>query len=179
MGTGAHFGYRLTFATSLCAMHTTAMRLLPRTLVGTLLSLLALCAQSQQSLSAKFDPQRDAVQDVAAATASAKSAGKRVLVDVGGEWCKWCHILDRFIEATPEVKAAIAAHYVTVKVNWSPENKNQALLSRWPKIGGYPHLLVLDADGKLLQSQDTGVLESGEGYDKTKVLAFLTQYAVP
>lgn len=162
------------------------MRLLPRTLFAILFSLVALCAYAQQpqqqqpqpNLPTKFDPKRDAARDVATATAIAKSAGKRVLVDVGGEWCRWCHILDRFIETTPEVKATIDANYVTVKVNWSPENKNEALLSQWPKIGGYPHLMVLDTNGKVLHSQNTGVLEVGEGYDKAKVMAFLTQYAV-
>jgi hypothetical protein len=37
---------------------------------------------------------------------------------------------------------------------------------------------VLDASGALVHSQDTGVLESGNGYDKARVLAFLTRWAV-
>lgn len=159
-------------------MTTATMRQLPRTLIAILLSVLAAGAMAQQALPTKFDPKRDAIRDVATATARAKDTGKRVLVDVGGEWCRWCHILDQFIETTPEVKTVIDTHYVTVKVNWSPDNKNEALLSQWPKIGGYPHLMVLDANGKLLHSQNTGVLEAGESYDKAKVLAFLTQYAV-
>jgi thioredoxin-related protein len=100
------------------------------------------------------------------------------MVDVGGEWCKWCHFLDKFIETTPEVKSALEKNFVWVKVNWSPENKNVALLSQWPKISGYPHLFVLDAEGKLLHSQNTGLLEAEEGkntYDKQKVMAFIGQ----
>ncbi|MEP7328073.1 MAG: thioredoxin family protein [Betaproteobacteria bacterium] len=130
-----------------------------------------------QSLPAKFDPARDAVADVAAATAQAKAQGKRVLVDVGGEWCSWCHILDRFVAANDDVRALRDANYVWVKVNWSKENKNQALLSRWPKINGYPHLFVLDGTGKLLHSQDTGALESGKDYDHAKLTAFLKSWA--
>jgi thiol:disulfide interchange protein len=125
----------------------------------------------------KFDPQRDAAKDVATAVRLAKSQGKRVLVDVGGEWCSWCHIMDRFFAATPEVRALRDAHYVWVKVNWSKDNRNEALLSRWPKIVGYPHLFVLDADGKLLHSQDTSLLEQGKGYDKAKFVAFLRAWA--
>ena len=128
-------------------------------------------------LPAKFDPTRDAAKDVAAATAQAKAEGKRVIVDVGGEWCSWCHILDRFIGDNADVKSLIDAKYVWVKVNWSPQNKNEALLSKWPKIQGYPHLIVLDADGKLLQSQNTGELEAAKSYDKAKMLAFLQRYA--
>jgi thiol:disulfide interchange protein len=130
-----------------------------------------------QGLPAKFDPTRDAAGDVAMAVATAKAQGKRVLVDVGGEWCSWCHILDRFVAANPDVHALRDANYVWVKVNWSKENKNEPLLSRWPKVQGYPHLFVLDADGRLLHSQDTGVLESGKDYDKAKFVAFLRAWA--
>ncbi len=122
-----------------------------------------------QDLPAKFEPQRDAAADVATAVALAKKQGKRVLVDVGGEWCPWCHILDRFVAANADVRALTDANYVWVKVNWSKENKNEALLSRWPAVKGYPHLFVLDADGRLVHSQDTGLLEDGKDYDKCKV----------
>jgi hypothetical protein len=64
-----------------------------------------------------------------------------------------------------------------VKVNWSPENKNEAVLSQYPKIPGYPHLFVLDATGKLVRSQDTGELEAGKGHDPEKVRAFLKRWA--
>ena len=96
-------------------------------------------------LPSKFDPARDAAADVAHAVAIAKAQGKRVIVDVGGEWCTWCHIMDRFIAANDNVRSLIDAHYVWVKVNYSKQNPNDALLARWPKVAGYPHLFVLDA----------------------------------
>jgi thiol:disulfide interchange protein len=136
-------------------------------------------AGAAQDLAAKFDPGRNGAQDVAAAAAVAKAQGKRVLVDVGGEWCGWCHILDRFVAAHADVQGLRDANYVWVKVNWSPENRNAVLLSRWPAIKGYPHLFVLDGDGKLLHSQDTDQLEAGKDYDKAKVLAFLRAWAPP
>ena len=130
-----------------------------------------------QVLTPKFDPSRDAAKDVAAATSIAKAQGKRVIVDVGGEWCPWCHILDRFITANADVKALLDSNYVWVKVNWSPQNKNEGLLARWPKIKGYPHLFVLDGEGKLVHSQNTSLLEAGKDYDKPKFLAFLRDNA--
>ena len=132
-------------------------------------------AAMAQGLPAKFDPARDAAADVATATAAAKAQRKRVLVDVGGEWCPWCHILDRFVAANADVKKLVDDNSVWVKVNWSPQNKNEALLSRWPKVKGYPHLFVLDGEGALVHSQDTGAWEAGKDYDKDKVLAFLRQ----
>jgi thioredoxin-related protein len=153
------------------------MSTLLRTLIAVVFATLSLSAIAQD-LPLKFDPQRDAAKDVRTATAQAKAQGKRVIVDVGGEWCKWCHFLDKFIDTTPEVKSALDKNFVWVKVNWSPDNKNVELLSYWPKVKGYPHLFVLDADGKLLHSQNTGDLEAEEGkdtYDKPKVMAFINQ----
>jgi thiol:disulfide interchange protein len=124
-------------------------------------------------LPATFDAARDAARDVEHAVELAKAQGKRVIVDVGGEWCTWCHIMDRFIAENADVRAMIDAHFVLVKVNYSRQNTNEALLSRWPKVAGYPHLFVLDATGALVHSQDTGALEGGRSYDKAKFLAFL------
>ena len=128
-------------------------------------------------LPSKFDPSRDAAADVAEALARARTQGKRVIVDVGGEWCAWCHILDRFIAGNPDVRSLIDARYVWVKVNYSKDNRNEALLARWPKVAGYPHLFVLDAEGELVHSQDTGALEAGKSYDVAKVTAFLARWS--
>ena len=137
---------------------------------------LAPCAVMAADLPAKFEPSRDAAADLSAATAAAKKEGKRVLVDVGGEWCPWCHILDRFVAANADVKKLVDDNYVWVKVNWSKENKNEVVLSRFPKVAGYPHIFILDADGKLVQSQNTADLEAEKDYDKPKFIAFLQQY---
>ena len=131
-----------------------------------------------QALPDRFDPQRDAAKDLAAALARAKADGKRVIVDVGGEWCAWCHILDRFFASNARLDALRGEHYVWLKVNFSKENENRAFLARWPKVAGYPHLFVLDADGRLLHSQNTGALELGKSYDPAKVRAFLERWAV-
>jgi thiol:disulfide interchange protein len=136
----------------------------------------ALRASLAADLPQKFDPRRDPEADIATAVSLAAAQGKHVMVDVGGEWCSWCHLLDQFIASNDDVRQLVDAGYVWVKVNYSPENKNQQLLSRWPKVKGYPHLFVLDAKGALVHSQDTSVLEAGHGYDKAKVIAFLQRY---
>ena len=146
-------------------------------LLVVLLSLLLCAAASAADLPARFDPTRDAAADVAQAVSVASAQGRRVIVDVGGEWCSWCHILDRFIASHAEVRALIDARYVWVKVNVSKENRNRALLARWPRIEGYPHLFVLDARGRLVHSQDTGVLESGKSYDEAKFIAMLRKWS--
>lgn len=121
----------------------------------------------------KYDPSRDAMKDVLAAVNEAKRTNRRVLIEVGGEWCSWCHIMDRFFDAHDDLMKLRDTNFVTVKVNFSPENKNQALLSKFPAIGGYPHLFVLDEEGHLVVSQPTGALEAGSSYDKNRFKHFL------
>jgi|WetSurMetagenome_2_1015567.scaffolds.fasta_scaffold433845_1 thioredoxin-related protein len=127
-----------------------------------------------------FDPKRDAAADLRAGIAEAAKTGKRVLADVGGNWCSWCHEMERFVEAHPELKNLRDKYFVTVKINFSPDNKNEAVLSKFPKIPGYPHLFVLDSTGKLLCSKDTSQLEDGKSsYVLDKFIAFLKEYSPP
>jgi thiol:disulfide interchange protein len=150
-----------------------------------LFSAVPLAAQTQSAATqaAKpniFDPTRDAAKDIEQAVAEAARTGKRVLVDVGGNWCSWCHEMERYFEAHADLRSLRDRNFVTVKVNWSPENKNEAVLSKYPKISGYPHLFVLDKDGALLQSQDTGKLEDGKrSYDLEKFITFLKEWSPP
>jgi thiol:disulfide interchange protein len=147
-------------------------------LLLTALFVVLLPARAAQELPERFDPARDAAADVATAVAMARAQGKRVLVDVGGDWCSWCRLMDGFFAANADARKLRDDNYVWVKVNWSPENRNEAVLSRWPRIQGYPHLFVLDGTGRLIHSQNTGLLEDGDGdrYDKAKILAFLRRY---
>jgi thiol:disulfide interchange protein len=124
-----------------------------------------------------FDPARDAARDLETALRIARASHRNVIVDVGGEWCSWCHIMDRFFAADRELDKLRDRNFVWLKVNFSKENLNEALLRRWPKIEGYPHLFVLDGSGRLLHSQDTSVLERGKSYDPTAVYAFLVKWA--
>jgi thiol:disulfide interchange protein len=128
---------------------------------------------SAHGLPEKFDPARDPTADVQQAVVLAQAQRKMVLVDVGGQWCTWCHIFDRFVAYRPEVLKTLQEHYILVKVNYSPQNRNEQLLSRWPKARGYPHFYVLSAAGTLVASQANDELESGKDYDEAKVLAFL------
>jgi len=126
---------------------------------------------------ASFDPARDAAADIDAAIAEAKRTGRNVLIDVGGEWCIWCMRLDQFFADQKDVAAYLDRNFVTVKVNYSKENKNEAVLSRYPKVAGYPHLFVLDSAGGLLHSQESGQLEKGKGHDRERVMEFLKAWA--
>lgn len=158
------------------------MNTLYRVLIYLLFTLLSPLVAAQD-LPTKFDSHRDAAKDMMTAQNFAKATGKRVLVDVGGEWCTWCRMLDRFIASQPQIRALIDSQYVWVKVNYSAENKNTAVLSKWPKIRGYPYFLILDGAGRLLHGQGVQGLETeteketDENYDPVRVMAFLNRYA--
>lgn len=124
-----------------------------------------------------YDPKRNADTDINDAVIEARRTGKRVLVDVGGEWCIWCHILDKFFDQNPKLLEFREQNFVMVKINYSPENKNEKVLSRYPNVPGFPHLFILDGKGKLLHSQDTSELEEGKGYNLEKFSAFLKKWS--
>lgn len=146
-----------------------------------LLSLIALSAvafaQTQTPERVKFDPKRDAAKDISNAITLAKKENKRIMLDVGGEWCGWCHKLDKLFMTDAEIGKELKKGYIVVKVNFSQENENKEVLSKYPKIVGYPHLFVLDKTGKLIHSQDTGLLETGDHHDPAKVMTFLKKWA--
>jgi thioredoxin-related protein len=130
----------------------------------------------------KFDPARDAQQDIQDAIVLAKKSDKRILLDIGGEWCIWCHRLDSLFIQNKDLENFLNKHYVVVKINVSKENENKVVLSKYPKITGYPHIFILNKNGKLIHSQDTGELEfpqghSTQGHDKLKVFEFLKKWA--
>ena len=124
----------------------------------------------------QYDPERDAAADIAAAVAEAKRSKRHVLIEVGGEWCGWCHRLDEYLKANRKLNALLERNFVVVKVNYSPENENEEVLSGYPEVAGYPHFFVLDGRGKLLHSQDTAKLEKRKSYHARKFKRFLTRW---
>lgn len=124
-----------------------------------------------------YDPERDPTTDLRAAVEEAQTRGSRILVVVGGEWCSWCHILDRFVKGNEEIHRLWARHFVTLKVHYDPGTPNEDFLGRYPKVDGYPHIFVLDEDGAFLHSQGTAVLEAGESYSPERMRDFLNRWA--
>jgi len=91
----------------------------------------------------KFDPKRDAAADIQAAIAEAQKTGKRVILDIGGDWCQYCHQMDQFFQDHPDVFQLREKNFVTVLIFYSSDNKNEKALSRYSKVLGIPHFFVL------------------------------------
>lgn len=125
-----------------------------------------------------YDEKIDPMTQIDNAIAEAKRSGKHVICQVGGNWCKWCLRFADFITTDKEIAEQIDANYVYIHVNYSNKSP-KALLERLGNPGrfGYPVMVVLDTEGKILHTQDSSFLESGEGYSKKKVQRFLKTWA--
>ena len=126
-----------------------------------------------------YDPKANAMEQLDNAILQAAQSDKFVLVQVGGNWCPWCHKLHHFILDKPDLDSIIEENFVLVRVNYSPENKNPEALKRlkYPQRFGFPVLCVLDSRGNLIHTQDSGYLELGKSYDKKKILRFLQNWS--
>ena len=122
-----------------------------------------------------YDPSANAMADITRAVTIAKKSNKHVFVKVGGNWCGWCKLYDKFSSADEDISLIMIDEYVTVLANWSPENRNLEAMNYLgaPQRFGYPVFVILDGDGNVLHTQDTAFLEEGRGYNKNHVLRFL------
>jgi hypothetical protein len=124
-----------------------------------------------------YDPKRDPAKDLVMAEADAAKANKKILLEVGGDWCVWCKTLDKFFADHPELAKLRESKFVVMKVNMGPTNENVPFLSNYPKIPGYPWIFVLDSTGKLLASEDTNNLENhADNYSADAVKKFLSSF---
>jgi thiol:disulfide interchange protein len=124
-----------------------------------------------------YDPTRNASTDISSAIAEARASGKRILLEVGGDWCPWCHSLHKLFEEHPDLRTLRDSNYMTVRVFYSREEKNEKALSAFPKVNGIPYFFVLKSDGTLLCAQDAVDLETDHVYDPRKMQDFLTKWS--
>jgi thioredoxin-related protein len=141
-------------------------------------SIQTVTAQEVQNSNTIYNPQANAGEEISQAIQKAKAEGKHVLVQVGGNWCSWCRLFHKFINEDPEIKKYLGDNYVFILLNYSKENKNADLMAKYKYPGrmGYPVFLILDGKGQLIHTQDSGLLEEGQGYSKAKVLTFLKNW---
>ena len=110
----------------------------------------------------KFNPAANPNDDLQMAIARAQKENKRIVLDVGGEWCGWCREMDNYLIRNAELGKLRDENYIWLKINFSEENENKDFLARFPQIKGYPHLFVLEKDGKFLYSKDIYEPASGK-----------------
>jgi thiol-disulfide isomerase/thioredoxin len=131
-----------------------------------------------------YDVHADGKAQIAAALATAAVVKKRVILVFGANWCIWCHRLAATFENDAGVAKALANGFIVVKIDVNTRNgtnRNEDVVKRYgdPTVHGIPVLVVLDSDGNLLTTKDSGELEEGDGHSPARILAFLSTWALP
>ncbi len=127
-----------------------------------------------------YNPQANAGADIEAAIKKASTEHKFVLLQGGGNWCKWCIEFHRFCTADKQLDSLINANFVWYHLNYSKENKNAAIFEKYgyPQRFGFPVFIILNEKGERIHTQNSSYLEDGKSsYDKVKVLEFLQSWS--
>ena len=143
------------------------------------MTMLALLLLSSLSCAADlgYDPQADPFEQYQEAVSQAAAANKLVLIVAGGDWCRWCHVLNRFVSSNEDVAAKLDDTFVVMKVYVGPGNFNEMFFSQLPQAYGAPHFWIVSPEREVLASQSTAKLEKGRStYDKASFLAFIDQW---
>ncbi len=126
-----------------------------------------------------YHPEADGSEQIKQAIKAAKTNNKHVFVQIGGNWCGWCILFNKFVNEDAEIKKYIADNYEVVHLNYSPENYNEKLLTKFehPERFGFPVFIVLNEKGERLHTQNSGLLEEGKGYNQRDVLQFFKHWS--
>ncbi len=151
--------------------------MLKRTIAASL-ALLATLLSAQSSAATKlgYEPHADPFEAYHAAIEQAQQENKYLLIIAGGDWCHWCHVLDRFVARDAEVDAKLHDTFVVMKVYVGFDNYNDDFFSQLPPAKGAPHFWIVSPEKEVLASQSTGGFEAGKGkseYDKRAFLTFI------
>lgn len=126
-----------------------------------------------------YNPNANAKADIAAAIKKAKAEGKHVMIQAGGNWCGWCILFDKKVQAESTLKKALDDNYVSYHLNFSKENRNEAVFASlgYPERFGFPVFIVLDGNGKRLHTQNSVYLEEGKGHNAKKIMGFFRDWS--
>ena len=141
-----------------------------------LFSLTVSAAKDLPTYSKIYDDTRDPAVDARAAIKLAGETNRHVLIEIGGNWCTWCHKMDAFFEENPDVYQALHETFVLLKVNVSDSNENEKFMSAMPPVLGYPHMYVSTGKGKLVLSKDTADFLNSGSYSREQFMAFFNEW---
>ena len=157
-----------------------------KVLVVLLTILFSLSANAQTGLKKVYNEDINPIDQINQAIVKAKSEGKFVICQVGGNWCPWCLRFADFITNDTTISKVIDEYFEYIHVNYNPrksvgETQQQqaaALMKRLNNCGrfGFPVFVVLDEEGKVIHIQDSSFLEEGQGYNQEKVLRFFKNW---
>ena len=147
----------------------------------------ALMTNAQSDLKKVYNEEINPIEQIDQAIMKAKTEGKFVICQVGGNWCPWCLRFADFITNDTTISNVIEDSFIYIHVNYNPrksEGEEKALLAKKmlerlnnPARFGFPVFVVLDENGKVIHIQDSSFLEEGQGYSQEKVLRFFKSWS--
>lgn len=126
-----------------------------------------------------YDEHANADAKVSAAFERAKKSHKRVLIDLGGNWCVDCIVLANFLRL-PEIHRFMDAHYEIVAVDVGRFNRNQQIPARFgitERLKGVPVLLIVTPDGKLVNQGDIFATSDASAMTPQALADYVAKYA--
>jgi rhodanese-related sulfurtransferase len=142
--------------------------------------------KEQAPLKKVYNEDINPLEQIDQALAKAKTEGKFVVCQVGGNWCIWCLRFADFIANDAAIGKVISDNFEYIHVNYNPkksggeekEKQAAALMQRLENCGrfGFPVFVVLDGEGRVIHIQDSSFLEEGQGYNQEKVLRFFRSW---
>ena len=103
-------------------------------------------AELQTPIPPPYDEKADADAALDKALARAKANGKRVLIDLGGNWCGDCLVLSATMHR-PELQTFVNRYFEVVAVDVGRFDRNLQIPARYgvkDRLKGVPALLVVD-----------------------------------
>ena len=142
--------------------------------------------QAQKGLKKVYNETVNPIEQIDRAIVKAKTEGKFVICQVGGNWCPWCLRFADFITNDTTISKCINENFEYIHVNYNPRKSGSelqqqqaaALMKRLDNCGrfGFPVFVVLNGEGTVIHIQDSSFLEEGQGYNQEKVLRFLKNW---
>jgi len=141
---------------------------------------LAASEQTQEPASLRatpYDPARKADVDVNDALTRAKAKGHKTIIILGANWCHDSSSLAGRLES-PRFKSLLADHfelvYVDVGTPQTGHGRNLAIPQRFgaKKVKGTPTVLILSAQGKLLNKKDAGTWRNAESRSEDAIFDY-------
>lgn len=124
-----------------------------------------------------YSAEADPKADIAAALKKARAEKKRVILDFGGDWCGDCQVLDIYMHQSPNAEL-LDRHFVVVHIDIGRFDHNVDIAERYkvPIKKGVPALAVLNANGRLLYSQENKEFENMREMKSSDVTDFLNRW---
>jgi len=120
----------------------------------------------------------DAHAEIKEAEQKSAKEHKRLLLVFGANWCFDCHVLDLAFQR-PELAPVIAANYEVVHVDIGPDGKKNADVAKQFDVSfdkGVPVVAVVEADGKVVVSENNGEFEDARQLTPQFLAEFLNKW---